>query len=75
MQSYLGRLVVLRSRWNVNSSRLGIVVGYEDPLEDKLLVMWTTEDGVRMRYHLQDALLPVTEESLKQIRKRVCDTI
>lgn len=73
MQSYLGHLVVLRSMWNINSSRVGIVVGHENPLEDKMLVMWTTEDGIKMRYHLQDALLPVTEESLKKIRRRVCD--
>ncbi len=74
MQSYLGQLVVLRSRWNIYSSRIGIVVNHENPLDDKLLVMWTTEDGVRMKYHLHDALLPVIEESFEKIRKRACDT-
>jgi len=68
---YFGQLVVLRSRWNLQSNRIGVVVDHDEASENTLLVMWTTEDGVKMRYHLDDALLPVTEETIHKIKERV----
>jgi len=72
VENYLGKLVVLRSRWNIYSNRLGIVVSFEGA-SDKLLVMWTVDKGVKMKYHLHDALLPVTKETLTKIEERICD--
>lgn len=71
MDPYLGKLVVLRSRWNLQSNRVGVVVDQDAATENTLLVMWTTEDGVKMRYHLNDALLPVTTETIDKIKERV----
>ena len=73
MDFYLGYLVVLRSRWNLRSNRLGVVVGEKESTNDVVLVMWTDEDGVRMRYHLKDALVPVTEATIDKIGERICD--
>lgn len=67
----MGKLVVLRSRWNLQSNRVGVVVDQDAATENTLLVMWTTEDGVKMRYHLNDALLPVTTETIDKIKERV----
>ena len=73
MENYIGKLVVLRSRWNINSNRLGIVVDIEKESKDKFLVMWTTGEGVKMKYHLQDALLPVTNETIVKVKERICN--
>lgn len=70
MQSYIGQLVVLRSRWNIHSGRIGIVIDQADKSTDVLIVMWTTDNGVRLRYHLQDAILPVTSETIEKIGER-----
>ena len=50
-----------------------MVVGQKNLENDVLLVMWTTEDGVKMKYHLQDAILPVTSETVNKIKERICD--
>lgn len=73
MENYIGKLVVLRSRWNINSNRLGIVVDFEKESKDKFLVMWTTDEGVKMKYHLHDALLPVTNETIVKVKERICN--
>lgn len=73
MDFYVGRLVVLRSRWNLKSSRIGIVVGKKEDSIDVVLVMWTDDGGVKMRYHLKDAILPVTETTKEKIEERICD--
>lgn len=71
--SYVGQLVVLRVRWNLNSKRLGIVVDYEDYESDKLVVMWTKENGIELSIHLQDALLPINSDSIGKVKERICD--
>jgi len=73
VENYIGKLVVLRSRWNINSNRLGIVVDFEKESKDKFLVMWTTDEGVKMKYHLHDALLPVTNETIVKVKERICN--
>lgn len=73
MDDYIGQLVVLRSRWNINSFRIGIVVGQEASPSDILHVMWTTEDGVKIKFHLQDAVIPVTDYTVDKIEERICD--
>jgi hypothetical protein len=69
---YIGQLVVLQSRWNIHSSRIGIVIGEDAPPSDIVLVMWTDEDsdGVKLKYHLKDAVLPVTGGTIEKIKER-----
>lgn len=70
MNFYTGQLVVLRSRWNIHSDRIGVVIAEENPPSDVLTVMWTTDDGVKIKYHLQDAVLPITDETMNKIGER-----
>lgn len=69
---YLGQLVVLRTQWRLNADRLGVVVAQKEEQSDAFLVMWTTKDGIKMKYHLQDALLPVTLQTIDKIEERIC---
>lgn len=71
MDSYLGQLVVLRTRWNINSGDIGIVVSKEDFPDDRLVVMWTNSDGIKLKVHIQDALLPVTNITIDKIKERI----
>ena len=73
MNSYIGQLVVLRVKWTLKSGRLGVVVDHEDIDSDRLMVMWTTEKGIELSIHLQDALLPINDDTLEKVRKRICD--
>lgn len=73
MNHYVGQLVVLRARWNIHSSRVGIVIGEEAPPSDVVLVLWTTKDGVKIKNHLQDAVVPVTNETIEKLGERICD--
>ena len=72
MNCCLGQIVVLRSRWNIHSCRVGIVIK-EDLPGDIVLVLWTVKGGVKMKYHLQDAIIPVTNETLGKIKERICN--
>lgn len=73
MENYVGQLVVLRSRWNIHSSRVGIIIEQEDVPSDKVLVLWSTKDGVKIKQHLQDAVLPITDKTIEKIGERICD--
>jgi hypothetical protein len=35
--------------------------------------MWTTDDGIKMKYHLEDAIVPVTSKTIAKIEERICD--
>ncbi len=77
MNSYVGQLVVLRSRWNIHSFRVGIVIEEDDSPVVILLVMWTDEDskGIKLKYHLKDAILPIVVETIEKINERkLCAT-
>lgn len=73
MRRYIGQLVVLRSRWNIHSNRVGIVINEDNAPSDVVTVMWTTNDGIKIKHHLQDAVLPVTEKTIEKIEERICD--
>ena len=72
MDFYIGQLVVLRSRWNIHSSRIGVVIGEDAHPSDIVLVMWTDEskEGIRLKYHLKDAVLPITAVTIEKIKER-----
>ena len=72
MNSYVGHLVVLRSVWRLQANRIGIVVEQIAENCDKLLVMWTTKDGIELKIHVQDALIPVSMLSYNKLKERIC---
>ena len=69
-----GQLVVLKSRWNVQSNRVGLILNKGEQ-NDIVLVMWTNLDGngVKLKYHLVDALVQVNEITSVRIKERICD--
>lgn len=71
-ESYIGQLVVLRSRWNIRSDQVGLVV--ENLEKDKIVVMWTIASGIELKVHIKDALIPVTNITIPKIMERVCGT-
>ena len=71
MDDYAGHLVVLRSRWNIRSNEVGVVV--ETSSTDRVTVMWTTERGIELKVHIKDALIPVTSITNGKIMERICD--
>jgi hypothetical protein len=71
MDDYTGHLVVLRSRWNIRSNEVGVVV--ETSSTDRVTVMWTTERGIELKVHIKDALIPVTSITNGKIMERICD--
>jgi transcriptional regulator len=75
VDQYVGQLVVLRSRWNLQSTRLGLVISQENSSDSVVLVLWTDEkgEGVKLRYHLLDAVIPINEQTSKKIEERICD--
>ena len=73
MKSPIGKLVVLTARWNLSSDRVGIIIDKSLSQENVFLVMWTDKNGVKLRYHLIEALLPVNDKTLEKIEERVCD--
>jgi hypothetical protein len=70
MDPYLGQLVVLRLMWTFKSNLVGVVVDTFD--EDKLIVMWSTDDGIELKTHIKDAVLPVTSYTQDKIKGRAC---
>ena len=75
MDQYVGQLVVLRSRWNLCSGRLGLVISQEASYDSIVLVLWTEENGtgIKLRYHLHDAVIPINAQTIKKIEERICN--
>lgn len=71
MDPYVGQLVVLRTIWNLQSHRIGIVV---DQIEDsdRLMVMWTVPEGIKLVVHIKDALIPISSATMERIKERSC---
>lgn len=72
MNPYVGQLVVLRSLWRLQSNRIGIVVEQISESRDRLLVMWTTKEGIELKVHIQDALMPITKATQEKVEERIC---
>ena len=72
MDFYVGKLVVLRSLWNIQSHRLGIVIEQIEPDVDRFLVMWTTKNGIELKHHIKDALMIVSNHTQDKIKERAC---
>ena len=54
--------------------RIGLVIQQEQiGNDDVVLVMWTDAGGVKIRKHICDAVVPITEITKKKIEERICD--
>lgn len=73
VNDYVGRLVVLRSQWTSYAQRIGVVVEQEEPPSDVVVVMWSNEDGIVLKRHIRDAVLPITDMTHQKIEGRLCD--
>lgn len=72
MDPYVGQLVVLRSLWNLQSYRIGVVVEHFEEKSDKFIVMWTTERGIELKIHIKDALMIVSQHTSDKVKERAC---
>lgn len=72
MDPYIGQLVALRSMWNLQSHRIGIVVEQVDLFDDRFLVMWTTPGGIELKIHIKDALMVISKYTHDKMKERAC---
>jgi hypothetical protein len=50
------------------------VVEQEKNPSDVVTVMWSTEGGIILKKHIQDAVIPITDKTFQKVEKRSCDT-
>jgi|LauGreDrversion4_2_1035121.scaffolds.fasta_scaffold958219_2 predicted nucleic acid-binding OB-fold protein len=72
MDPYVGQLVVLRSLWNLQSYRIGVVVEQVEEKSDRFIVMWTTTKGIELKMHIKDALMIVSKHTSNKVKERAC---
>jgi len=72
MDPYVGQLVVLRSLWNLQSHRIGVVVEQVEEKSDRFIVMWTTAKGIELKMHIKDALMIVSKHTSDKVKERAC---
>lgn len=69
MQDMLpGDMVVRRSRWGLDSSLVGLVLGRVH--SDKWAIMWMLDRHVSFSVHLGDALTVVNTENIDSLKSR-----
>lgn len=76
MDQLKGQLVVLKTRWNIQSNRVGIILGKVEDTKDVVVVMWTdvSNGGIKIKSHLMDALIQVNDVTSERLKERICDT-
>jgi hypothetical protein len=70
-----GQLVVLKTRWNIQSNRIGVILDRVEDTKDAVIVMWTdvANGGIKIKTHLIDALFQVNDATSERIKERICD--
>jgi len=70
-----GQLVVLKTRWNIQSNRIGVILDRVEDTKDAVIVMWTdiNNGGIKIKTHLIDALFQVNDVTSERIKERICD--
>lgn len=66
----------MRVRWHVSANLLGVVLSRDEHSTTvvRYFVVWTTGDnGIRIAWHLEDALMRVDDDSTTAVRDR-CST-
>lgn len=71
MDPYVGQLVVLRTIWNLQSHRIGIVVEQIED-SDRFMVMWSVPEGIKLDMHIKDALIPISSATMERVKERSC---
>ena len=75
MDPIKGQLVVLKTRWNIQSNRIGVILDRVEDTKDAVIVMWTdiNNGGIKIKTHLIDALFQVNDVTSERIKERICD--
>ena len=75
MDPIKGQLVVLKTRWNIQSNRIGVILDRVKDTKDAVIVMWTdiNNGGIKIKTHLIDALFQVNDVTSERIKERICD--
>lgn len=71
MDPYVGQLVVLRTIWNLQSHRIGIIVEQVEDT-DRFLVMWSVPEGIKLDMHIKHALMPISNTTIEKVKERSC---
>jgi hypothetical protein len=70
-----GSLVVKKSRWDIESSNLGIVIEESNLAEDAWLVLWCEKGSYFLKVHLGSALLSIDGNNDKKLLSRLCTSM
>lgn len=75
MDQIKGQLVVLKTRWNIQSNRVGIILDRVEDTKDVVVVMWTdvSNGGIKIKSHIMDALVQVNDVTSERLKERICD--
>jgi len=50
-----------------------MIIAKDEAPSDVVTILWTIDDGIKIKHHLQDALLPITDKTIEKIEERICD--
>ena len=75
MDQVRGQLVALKTRWNIQSNRVGIILDRVEDTKDVVVVMWTDvqNGGIKIKSHLMDALVQINDATSERLKERICD--
>ena len=54
-----GMIVMKRSRWELDSKNLGLILEPSKSIPDAWLVLWTTKNSYKLQEHLSAALMEI----------------
>lgn len=67
-QTILGKLVVLKARWDLGAKKVGLVISQDG---SRIMVLWTTEDGMlHWTWHTAEAVLALDDSNLQKVKQR-----
>lgn len=55
----VGMLVMKRSRWELDSKNIGLILESSKSIPDAWLVLWTTKKSYKLQEHLSAALMEI----------------
>lgn len=70
---HLGALVVKKSRWDISSNLVGVVVAKSTSIDNGWVVLWTqNEASYKLQEHIAEALLDLNAVSESTVKVRTC---
>lgn len=55
----VGMLVMKRSRWELDSKNIGLILESSKSMPDAWLVLWATKNSYKLQEHLSAALMEI----------------